>query len=174
LTIKNCEVGFDVNIGAVGAEAIIDAEVINTPTFIRVSAPSEGTLATSLVIQNTKLKNVGAAIATQDGTVVLAGGTRTIKAWGQGNIYAGSNPNGTFVQADLKIDRPANSLLDGDGKLVARTHPQYETFTVNDFVSVKDYGAKGDGVTDDTKAIQQVLNKVKCKPIFWASVTDTV
>lgn len=37
---------------------------------------------------------------------------------------------------------------------------RYEDFSVDQFVSVKSNGAKGDGVTDDTKALQAVLDKV--------------
>lgn len=37
---------------------------------------------------------------------------------------------------------------------------RYENYAVSQFVSVKSQGAKGDGVTDDTTAIQAVLNNV--------------
>ena len=40
-------------------------------------------------------------------------------------------------------------------------HPQYEGLDVSSFVSVRDFGAVGDGKTDDTKALQTVLDLVR-------------
>lgn len=37
---------------------------------------------------------------------------------------------------------------------------RYEDFSVDQFVSVKDQGAKGDGNTDDTAALQAVFDQV--------------
>jgi polygalacturonase len=42
-----------------------------------------------------------------------------------------------------------------------RTHPQYETYAVSQFISVRDEGAKGDGTTDDTAAIKVIFAKVR-------------
>ena len=51
-------------------------------------------------------------------------------------------------------------LLDFQGKVVGKTHPQYADHDVDDFISVRDFGAMGDGVTDDTEALQAVFDKV--------------
>ncbi|KAK0185857.1 exo-beta-1,3-glucanase [Armillaria mellea] len=169
VTINNCQVGFDVVTGGkglgrqtVGAEAIIDATVSQTDIFIRSSAASNGSLDGSLVLQNIHLTNVPVIVGTGDGALVLPGtrlGIKTIRSWGQGNVYTGSNPNGRFIQGQLDVPAMPASLLDGEGKVVGRVHPQYEDIPVTSFVSVKDHGAKGDGRTDDTRAIQSVLNK---------------
>ena len=94
--------------------------------------------------------------------MVLAGGTTTIASWGQGNVYVGSDPKGQFVQGHIPAPLKAPSLLDNSGRIVSRTHPQYADYDVTDFVSVRDHGAKGDGVTDDTDAIKAIF-KEACK-----------
>ncbi|KAF6741973.1 glucan 1,3-beta-glucosidase [Ephemerocybe angulata] len=186
INLNNCQIGFDINSGGLtvdtqttGAQAIIDAVVTNTPTFIRTSQPSNGRLAGSIVLNNAKLNNVNVAVGVADGSVVLAGGTKTIASWGQGNVYHGSNSQGTFQKGDLPNPAKASSLLDSSGKIVGRTHPQYENYKASDFVSVKDLGAKGDGVSDDTQALKDIFTQYAgCKIIFFDAghyiVTDTV
>ncbi len=131
-----------------GAEAIIDATVKQTEVFVRSSAASNGSLDGSLVLKNIQLTNVPVAVGTGDGAIVLPGtrlGIKTIRSWGQGNVYTGSNPDGIFTQGQFDVPAMPASLLDGEGKVVGRVHPQYEDIPVTDFVSVKDHGAKGDG-----------------------------
>lgn len=80
VTINNCQIGFDLtqgstsNTGAqgVGAEAIIDAVVTNTPTFILSSAPSSGHLQGSIVLNNIQLTNVPIAVGVAGGATVVS------------------------------------------------------------------------------------------------------
>ncbi|KAF8879271.1 exo-beta-1,3-glucanase [Infundibulicybe gibba] len=180
VNINNCQVGFDLTTGGTidqttGGEAIIDAVVTNTPIFVRTSKPSNGKLAGSIVINNAKLNNVPTAVGDASGAVVLAGGTTTIASWGQGNVYKGTNPTGTFTQGNIVAANKPSVLLDGSGKIFGKQHPQYEKYAVSQFVSVRDHGAKGDGQTDDTAAIKDILAQFAgCKIIFFDAGTYIV
>ncbi|KAJ7818674.1 exo-beta-1,3-glucanase [Mycena olivaceomarginata] len=179
VTFNNCSIGFDVSNGGggpqpVAAEAIIDATVLNTPIFLRTSA-SSGQLDGSLVLNNIKLTNVPTAIGLFGGAVLLAGGTTTITSWGQGNIYTGSNGTGTFTQGYIAAANKPSVLLDSAGNIFGRTHPQYAQYAVDQFVSVRDQGAKGDGVTDDTAALKKIFAAFAgCKIIFFDAGTYIV
>ncbi|KAF7353606.1 Exo-beta-1,3-glucanase [Mycena venus] len=176
-------VGFDLSTGmangqqTVGAEAIIDATVTNTPIFVRTGTPSNGQLigAGSLVLNNIKLNNVPTAVGVVDGTVVLAGGTTTITSWGQGNVFKGSSATGTFTQGDIPAPPKPAVLLDSSGKIFGRGRPQYASYAISEFVSVRDQGAKGDGKTDDTAALKAVFAAFAgCKIIFFDAGTYVV
>ena len=145
--------------------AIIDAVINNTPTFVRTSNASNGKLAGSITINNAKLTNVPVAVGVNGGATVLAGGTTTIASWGQGNIYKGTGSSPSFVQSTIAAANKPSTLLDSAGRIVGKAHPQYENYATSQFVSVRDNGAKGDGKTDDTAALQAVFNKV-CILVF--------
>ena len=72
-----------------------------------------------------KLDNVDSAVSV-GGNVLLEGGSRTIDIWGQGNIYSGNKPNstGNFVQGDITKPSRPNVLLDNEGRIFGRAHPQ--------------------------------------------------
>ena len=148
------------------ALAIIDAVVSNTPTFVRLSQNPNGKLRGSVVLNNVKLTNVPAAIAVNGGPTLLNGGTTTIDSWAMGNVYHGTNGSPTYTQGTIPSIKKASNLLDGSGRIFQKTHPQYIDYAPSDFVSVRSHGAKGDGKTDDTQAIQNVLNQVSGLRLF--------
>ena len=58
------------------------------------------------------------------------------------------------------------ALLGTDG-FFQRSKPQYEDVDVSNFVSIKSQGAKGDGVQDDTQAIQNAMNSITTDQILY-------
>ncbi|EZF32283.1 hypothetical protein H109_00915 [Trichophyton interdigitale MR816] len=73
----------------------------------------------------------------------------------------------TRVQSALPQPSKPAILLDKSGKVFERAKPQYESVPVTNFISVKSAGAKGDGKTDDTQAIQAVLDKATADQIVY-------
>ena len=107
-----------------------------------------------MILENIVLNNVPVAVK-RSGATVLAGGTTTIAAWGQGNKYTPNGP--TKFQSTLTAARRPQGLLDGN-KFYAKSKPQYQNLGVDSFISARAAGARGDGVTDDTTAVQNAIN----------------
>ncbi|KAF8549350.1 glycoside hydrolase family 55 protein [Imleria badia] len=186
VTINNCQVGFALAIGGptrsrqgVGSEVIVDAVVSDTPVFVQSSDSSNGTLPYSLLLNNIQLTNVPIVVGVAGGATILAGGNITIASWGQGNVYTGTDGQKTWTQGDIVSASKPLGLLDSAGKIFGKGHPQYANYAPHQIVSVKSQGAKGDGKTDDTRAIQDVFNRFAgCKIIFFDAgvyyVTNTI
>lgn len=165
ITIDNCQVGIamgstDPTSGGqtVGSVILLDSSITNTPIGVQTSRNSTSLppSGNSLILENVILSNVSAAVQGTSGTL-LAGstGSTTISAWGQGTSYTPTGPS-TFqgpISANL---RPASLLIGTD--YYQRSKPQYETQPVTGFVSARALGAKGDGTTDDTAALQNAIN----------------
>jgi glucan 1,3-beta-glucosidase len=82
------------------------------------------------------------------------------------------------IQQQLTAPNLPAALMDGS-KVFERSKPQYENVPVSSFVSVKSQGAKGDGVTDDTAALQSIFDAATPDQIIYFDhgayvVSDTV
>lgn len=84
----------------------------------------------------------------------------------QGNIYSGTSGVASYVQANLTTPYKPIVLLEG-GQIVSRSKPTYQNYTTSEFSSAKAAGAKGDGYTDDTAALQAWIDEdFGCKLLY--------
>lgn len=163
ISINNCSIGLDMsNVGsdgvsqAVGSVTFIDSSIKDTPVGIKTIHSSTSTPPTggSLILENVSLNNVITAVDGPTGPVLFGTlGTTTIN-YGQGHEYTPTGP--ATISGTITPNARPTSLTAGTD-FYERSKPQYESIPVSQFVSVRDAGAMGDGVTDDSNVLNSVL-----------------
>ncbi|KAG0646887.1 hypothetical protein D0Z07_6304 [Hyphodiscus hymeniophilus] len=172
LSINNCGVGVDMSNGGeaaqtVGSVMLIDSTISNTPIGVStVYSTDEGATNGTLVLDNVDMStNVPVAISDAASKATVLAGNTKIASWMQGRSYTGAS--GAATQgSQTAVSKPA-TLLNSDGNVFTRSKPQYETLPVSSFLSAKAAGAKGDGVTDDTAAIQALFNSASASDVVY-------
>jgi glucan 1,3-beta-glucosidase len=142
----------------VGSMTLIDSSFTNIQTGILIAYNSDGSSAPpsagSLILENVDFNNVQVAVQGPGGAAI-AGGTMTVAAWGQGHGYTSKGP--TRFQGNIPaFSRPGQ--LRSSSKYYERSKPQYEDVPVSQFVSVRGNYARGNGIDDDTAALQNTIN----------------
>ncbi|KAJ5606538.1 CAZyme family GH55 [Penicillium lagena] len=160
LTLSNCTTGVSIaNGGAgnqeVGSVNILDSTIQDCQTFVTTAWESSTSSNGSLILENITLDNTPVAVSGVSGTV-LDGGSTTISAWGQGHKYTPNGPT-NFEGAFTAPTRPSALLASGGSAYYTKSKPQYAASPTSSISSIRDAGAKGDGTTDDTAAIQSAL-----------------
>jgi hypothetical protein len=163
VSINNCSIGLDMsNVGsdgvsqAIGSVTFIDSTIKDTPIGIKTIYSSTSTPPSggSLILEHVSLNNVATAVEGPTGPLVVGtSGTTTIN-YGQGHAYT---PNGPTDLPGIITPNSRPASLTAGSDFYERSKPQYENIPVSQFVSVRDAGAVGDGVTDDSNVLNAVL-----------------
>ncbi|KAF7564009.1 hypothetical protein G7046_g99 [Stylonectria norvegica] len=183
ITIDGCGVGLDMSAGGsvqnVGSVLLLDSKISNTPVgVLTVYDPAQTSTNGTLILDNVDFSsNVPIAVKNAGTDATILAGNAKIQSWAQGRSYNGGS--GDAVQAtQTPVTKPA-ALLDASGNVVTKSKPQYDTVDASKFVSVKAKGAKGDGTTDDTAAVQAVFDGIADDEVVYFDhgaylITDTV
>ncbi|KAI5863064.1 glycoside hydrolase family 55 protein [Durotheca rogersii] len=145
----------------VGSLVLVDSKISNVQVGVStLYKPDLPDTNNTLILDNVDMsEGVPTAIQyAKDKTAVLEGNQK-IPGFTQGRQYVGSS--GNAVQTAKEATRKPEVLLNSEGKIFTRVKPQYEDVPSSKFVSVKTAGAKGDGKTDDTAAIQKIFDDAK-------------
>ncbi|KAJ7756128.1 hypothetical protein B0H14DRAFT_3896349 [Mycena olivaceomarginata] len=114
-------------------------------------------LAGSVILDNVKFTGISTANIQDSAGTVVAANAANVPQWFQGNRSSKRYLRGAYTPSG---SRP-NALIDGSRAFFSRSRPQYETYKDIQFFSIMaiGLGAKGDGVSDDTIAINTFLSK---------------
>ncbi len=144
---------------AVGSVTFIDSTIADTPIGILTSHDSDVSSFSngSLILENVYFKNVRTAVQGPKNATALAGtsGSLRVAAWGQGHQYSPTGP-ASFQGIIPEFFRP-KGLSAGD-VYYQRSKPSYAAIPVSQFSSTRAAGAKGNGIADDTAALQKAIN----------------
>ncbi|KAH7312211.1 pectate lyase superfamily protein-domain-containing protein [Stachybotrys elegans] len=185
LDILLCQIGINVTAltspealhnQGVASIAVLDSVFTNVPIGILTSG------STNTMLENVQLRNVPIAIGYSGGPTVLPGGDVLIGNYGNGDSYVqnGDDLSMSFLNGPFQhtATSAASPSLRGSGGWFARSKPQYESFSPGNFIDVRSRGAVGNGLADDTDAINSVLASAGSRVVYFPHgiyrVTDTI
>jgi hypothetical protein len=186
--INNADIGIDMSNGGVsqtvGSVLVLDSVLQNTKVGVRTAYTPDGPMSNGTLILDNVDMSSGVPVAVQESltnSTVLAGNSK-IASYVQGRTYdSQTGSQGKAIQEPLQqiITKPDTLLDKATGKVFTRVKPQYENLGVSSFLSVKSNGAKGDGKTDDTAAIQAIFDKATTDQVVYFDhgaylITDTI
>ena len=157
-----------------GSITLIDSFFTNVAVGITTAyvPSSSGVTSGSVIIENLDITNVPTVVQGPNAVTTLGGttGSANIAGWGQGHAYTPNGPSS--LQGSITPNARPGSLMDGY-VYYQRSKPQYNNLPLSSFQSTRSSGAAGNGVADDTYALQQVINNAAAAGcvLFWDAGT---
>jgi len=150
LSVANCPIGIQFCGNSDGSIALIDSVATNVPLVFQ----ADGTV--HIFLERFTANNVNTIVST--GLAGKPGGTVVVPAWRQGPAYASGGVPQPGVIGALPLTR-------ADAPLERRARPTFDTDAIAP-VSALTFGAVGDGVHDDTAALQAALSAPGAPAVF--------
>ena len=166
MSINNVSVGLNMSASGVSDQAIgsivlfdSDFNTVDIGILHAHTANGNPPAAGALILENVDFSNVGVAVQGPNGTDIPGTTSRfNVPAWAQGHAYSPYSSNFTELHGYITPNLRSPALVTSQGKYYTRQKPQYRDWPVSEFVSTRSMGAKGDGMTDDTAALQSAIN----------------
>lgn len=145
-----------------GSTYLLDTSFGNVGTAIKAEFPMATILKSSIItLDNVQLLSVSTVVEFSNGDTLAIDASKNIDFIVVGNLEADGQYVGTFDLSANIPTRPANLTTEYlyyiKNMYISRPRNQYPHIDVGSVISVKDHGVKGDGVTDDSDAIIEVL-----------------
>ncbi|PYI09614.1 pectin lyase-like protein, partial [Aspergillus sclerotiicarbonarius CBS 121057] len=146
----------------VGSLILLDSVIASTKTGIVTSLLAQN--VTSFLIQNSAFVSVGTAVLDRSkGQTLMDGGSLVkVESWGFGRVLMTST-SAFYNGAGVPAMNRSSSLTTNNGQVVhnffQRRRPAYTDIPASQIIDVKAEGAVGDGRTDDTGVLNNILQR---------------
>jgi hypothetical protein len=140
-SVSNCPIGFQFPGSNDGSILLIDGQASDIPLMVQARGGN------NIFVERLNATNVPMIVST--GLTGNASGSIMVPGWRQGTAYTANGVNAPGTVGSVPLTRP-------DAPLERRLRPTFDGEAAVP-VSVLSFGAKGDGVSDDTAALRAAI-----------------